>query len=51
MAYKIKREKIEKLIRVLNLKKKRGVYETEWGKKTDVGLRETIKNILEIEEE
>ena len=51
MAYKIKKGKIEELIDVLDLKKKKGYYETKWGKKTDIGLKETIKNILEVEEE
>jgi len=42
-------ERVEELIEVLNLNpKKDGWYYTGWGKKTKVGLIETIKAILEI---
>lgn len=39
--------KEKKLIEVLGLEPdKDGFYQTQWGKKTEVGLIETIKNIL-----
>jgi len=48
---KLSDKKLDELIEVLNLKKKiiRGetIYLTLWGNKTQIGIRETIKNILE----
>lgn len=45
-------EQINKLIEVLNLKRKKEkgktIYLTLWGTKTEIGVRETIKNILEL---
>jgi len=37
---------IRHLIEVLELKPKKGYYQTEWGKKTLEGLIETIKSVL-----
>jgi len=45
---KTQTEKIAELILILELKKKRdGFYHTAWGKKSYIGLIETIKAILE----
>lgn len=57
MAYKIKQGKIDELVEVLNLNRKtdrktgKTIYKTMWGDKTETGVKETIKNILEVEEE
>ena len=45
-------EKLTELIEVLNLKRKikngKTIYLTLWGDKTELGVKETIKNILEL---
>ena len=45
---KLTDDKLKKLIKVLELKtiEKGKYYKTGWGKKTEQGLKETIKNIL-----
>ena len=41
---------INTLVEILELKKdKNGFYKTLWGKKSIVGIKETIKKILKIE--
>jgi hypothetical protein len=43
---------LQRLINVLLLKAdKKGMYQTAWGRKTIVGLKETIKNIITDSEE
>lgn len=41
-------DRLNELICVLGLKKKGEYYITGWGKKTERGLKQTIKNILQL---
>ncbi len=41
-------DRVKELAEILQLKKQGEYYLTTWGKKTEIGLEETIRNILQL---